>query len=395
MLPATSDEECLEVQRDRPGRRTASPRRAASRIPRASSSPPVRPIDSACSGARARADARLQAPHALGTVSAQIDRRILPGQQRRQVRLGAHVHVDRARSLRSPARIGAARRPALLVALTTTHRVVVVAAAPQPHEHARARGRTVRRLSSESAWPSARGRRRASAAATVRAATARRRSRRAAGSPASSRRGPVWKMKWTGGRCRPGARPRRPRDGQPRALGGRPQDAVVEEARGAIGAPRRVARAGPSRGRGRASADRRRATRAIAPADHAASVGRSERQGSPKSRCVALRESERQSRWRRVERLGCDRWRSAVLEYPGLTRGGGHEPYHGLALSCRGALAAVLSRPPPDAAPATSDGLVAVQSRTLDEVYIRPDADLSAYRKIIVDPAQPRSGRTG
>ena len=42
----------------------------------------------------------------------------------------------------------------------------------------------------------------------------------------------------------------------------------------------------------------------------------------------------------------------------------------------------------PDAAiPATSEGLVAVKSRTLDELYVRPSADLSAYRRIIVDPA--------
>jgi hypothetical protein len=40
------------------------------------------------------------------------------------------------------------------------------------------------------------------------------------------------------------------------------------------------------------------------------------------------------------------------------------------------------------AVPATSDGLVAVQSRTLDVLYVRPNADLSIYRKIIVDPAQ-------
>jgi hypothetical protein len=42
---------------------------------------------------------------------------------------------------------------------------------------------------------------------------------------------------------------------------------------------------------------------------------------------------------------------------------------------------------PPGATPATSDGLVAVKSKTLDEVSIRPNADLSVYRKIIVDPA--------
>ncbi len=44
---------------------------------------------------------------------------------------------------------------------------------------------------------------------------------------------------------------------------------------------------------------------------------------------------------------------------------------------------------PKDAAvPATSDGLVAVQSRNLGELYLRPDNDLSRYHKIIVDPGR-------
>jgi hypothetical protein len=38
--------------------------------------------------------------------------------------------------------------------------------------------------------------------------------------------------------------------------------------------------------------------------------------------------------------------------------------------------------------PATSEGLVAVKSRTLDALYVRPNADLSTYRRIIVDPAR-------
>ncbi len=42
----------------------------------------------------------------------------------------------------------------------------------------------------------------------------------------------------------------------------------------------------------------------------------------------------------------------------------------------------------PAPVPARSDGLVAVQSSTLDEVYVRPNADLSAYRSVIVDPGQ-------
>jgi hypothetical protein len=40
------------------------------------------------------------------------------------------------------------------------------------------------------------------------------------------------------------------------------------------------------------------------------------------------------------------------------------------------------------ATPATSDGLTAVQSRSLDELYVRPNVDLSSYHKVIVDPAQ-------
>jgi hypothetical protein len=44
--------------------------------------------------------------------------------------------------------------------------------------------------------------------------------------------------------------------------------------------------------------------------------------------------------------------------------------------------------PAPAATPATSDGLVAVQSRGFDEFYLRPDVKLSSYRKVIVDPGQ-------
>jgi hypothetical protein len=38
--------------------------------------------------------------------------------------------------------------------------------------------------------------------------------------------------------------------------------------------------------------------------------------------------------------------------------------------------------------PATDAGLVAVQTRDLDEFYVRPNADLAGYRKILVDPAR-------
>ncbi len=40
------------------------------------------------------------------------------------------------------------------------------------------------------------------------------------------------------------------------------------------------------------------------------------------------------------------------------------------------------------ATPSTSEGLVAIQSRTVDEIYVRPTANLSAYRRIMVDPGQ-------
>ena len=36
--------------------------------------------------------------------------------------------------------------------------------------------------------------------------------------------------------------------------------------------------------------------------------------------------------------------------------------------------------------PARSDGLVQISSRTLDEVYVRPDAHFQNYRKVMVDP---------
>ena len=37
---------------------------------------------------------------------------------------------------------------------------------------------------------------------------------------------------------------------------------------------------------------------------------------------------------------------------------------------------------------ATSDGLVAVRSWNLDELYLRPNADLSTYRSVMIDPVQ-------
>jgi uncharacterized protein DUF3313 len=37
---------------------------------------------------------------------------------------------------------------------------------------------------------------------------------------------------------------------------------------------------------------------------------------------------------------------------------------------------------------ATPDELVPVQSRYLDKVYLRPNADLAAYRRVLIDPVQ-------
>ena len=51
-------------------------------------------------------------------------------------------------------------------------------------------------------------------------------------------------------------------------------------------------------------------------------------------------------------------------------------------------LGAAVAAPSQAASPATYEGLVAVQSRDLDEFYLRPNADLAAYRKIVIDPVQ-------
>jgi hypothetical protein len=50
--------------------------------------------------------------------------------------------------------------------------------------------------------------------------------------------------------------------------------------------------------------------------------------------------------------------------------------------------AAVFASPAQAASPPMVDGLVAVPSYNFDHVYLRPDADLGGYRKIIID--QPR-----
>ena len=37
---------------------------------------------------------------------------------------------------------------------------------------------------------------------------------------------------------------------------------------------------------------------------------------------------------------------------------------------------------------AAGEGLVAVRSSNLDELYLRPNADLAAYRKVLIDPVR-------
>ena len=50
--------------------------------------------------------------------------------------------------------------------------------------------------------------------------------------------------------------------------------------------------------------------------------------------------------------------------------------------------AAACAAQPQGASEAVRDGLVAVQSRNLDELYLRPNADLAAYRKVLIDPVR-------
>jgi len=55
---------------------------------------------------------------------------------------------------------------------------------------------------------------------------------------------------------------------------------------------------------------------------------------------------------------------------------------------CLVASIAAVTVPSRAAAPATPDGLVSVRSWNLDELYLRPNADLAGYRKIVIDPVQ-------
>jgi hypothetical protein len=58
------------------------------------------------------------------------------------------------------------------------------------------------------------------------------------------------------------------------------------------------------------------------------------------------------------------------------------------AIVLAAALAAVSPGHAQGGAPRAADGLVAVESRQLDEVAVRPGADLAAYRGVLVEPAR-------
>src|SRR3989442_6234577 len=50
------------------------------------------------------------------------------------------------------------------------------------------------------------------------------------------------------------------------------------------------------------------------------------------------------------------------------------------------ALAAAGCATPEGATPATKEGLVPVHSANVDELYLRPNADLSGYRRVLIEP---------
>jgi len=56
-----------------------------------------------------------------------------------------------------------------------------------------------------------------------------------------------------------------------------------------------------------------------------------------------------------------------------------------VAVSIAIAATAAAAAAPQMPAPATTDGLVAVAVKNLDEMYVRPNTELAAYRKVIID----------
>jgi len=60
-----------------------------------------------------------------------------------------------------------------------------------------------------------------------------------------------------------------------------------------------------------------------------------------------------------------------------------------LFIVCLASIAgAAFAAEPEYASQAAGEGLVAVQSWNLDEVYLRPNANLAAYRKVLIDPVR-------
>src|SRR6266545_6137531 len=59
-----------------------------------------------------------------------------------------------------------------------------------------------------------------------------------------------------------------------------------------------------------------------------------------------------------------------------------------LFIVCGALIAGTALAAEPQAASEAREGLVAVQSRNLDELYLRPNADLAAYRRILIDPVR-------
>jgi hypothetical protein len=57
-----------------------------------------------------------------------------------------------------------------------------------------------------------------------------------------------------------------------------------------------------------------------------------------------------------------------------------------LAIAALGATA--FAAPSPQSSPGAPDSLVPVQTRNLDEFYLRPNANLASYRKVMIDPVQ-------
>jgi Protein of unknown function (DUF3313) len=57
-----------------------------------------------------------------------------------------------------------------------------------------------------------------------------------------------------------------------------------------------------------------------------------------------------------------------------------------LAIAALGATA--FAAPGPQSSSGAPDSLVPVQSRNLDEFYLRPNANLASYRKVMIDPVQ-------